>query len=155
MSDSAIPPGGEADDPSLLRIDGTLAIPRAELTYRATRAGGPGGQHVNTSSTRVELTWDLGASPSITEEQRTRLQAKLRRRVDGSGVLRLTDAGTRSQHRNRERVTDRFAELLADALRPEKKRRRTKPTRASKEARLEQKKQRSQKKKLRGRVDPE
>jgi ribosome-associated protein len=141
------------DDASLIRIDDTLAIPRAELVYRATRAGGPGGQHVNTSSTRVELTWDVAGSAALTDEQRERIRQRLAKRIDASGVLRLTDAGTRSQHRNRERVTDRFAELLEGALRVEKKRRATKPPHASREERLRSKKMRSETKKLRGSVD--
>ena len=131
---------------------GPLAIPRAELTYRATRAGGPGGQHVNTSSTRVELTWDVARSPSLTEEQRERVLARIARRIDSSGVLRMTDATTRSQHRNRERVTERFAEVLAAAFVERKQRRPTKPSRAAKQARLEEKKKRGETKKLRGSV---
>lgn len=142
------------DDDALLRIANGLAVPRSELVYRATRAGGPGGQHVNTSSTRVELTWDVASSAAPTDVQRARILEKLAGRIDSSGVLRLTDAGTRSQHRNRERVTARFVELVEDALRVPKKRRKTKPTRASKEARIESKKKRSQTKKLRGSVDP-
>ena len=134
---------------------GAVTIPLSELTYRATRAGGPGGQHVNTSSTRVELTWDVGASPSLDDEQRARIIERLKRRIDSSGVLRMTDATTRSQHRNRERVTERFAEVVASAFVEKKKRKPTKVPRAVKEARLEKKKQRAQTKKLRGRVDPE
>lgn len=134
---------------------GPLTIPRAELTYRATRAGGPGGQHVNTSSTRVELTWDVGRSQSLDEEQRERVLARLSRRIDSSGVLRMTDATTRSQHRNRERVTERFAEVVAGAFVERKKRKPTKPPRASKESRLEEKRKRGETKKLRGRVQPD
>lgn len=151
MSDAPV----DQNDDSRLRIADDLVVPRAELTYRATRAGGPGGQHVNTSSTRVELTWDAGASPSLTDEQRARIVARLARRIDAGGVLRLTDAGTRSQHRNRERVTERFVELLTGAMQEQKARKKTKPSRASKEARLESKKRQSDKKKLRGAVDPE
>ena len=134
---------------------GPLAIPRAELTYRATRAGGPGGQHVNTSSTRVELTWDVVRSPSLSDEQREQVLARLSRRIDSSGVLRMTDATTRSQHRNRERVTERFAETVAAAFVERKKRKPTRPPRASKEARLEEKRKRGETKKLRGRVEPD
>lgn len=141
------------DDASLIRINDELAVPRAELVYRATRAGGPGGQHVNTSSTRVELTWDVAQSAALTDEQRERISARLAKRIDASGVLRLTDAGTRSQHRNRERVTARFAELLERALRVEKKRRATRPPTASREERLREKKKRSETKKLRGAVE--
>ena len=138
-----------------IRITPTLTIPRAELTYRATRSGGPGGQHVNKTSTRVELTWDVAASPSLDDDQRARIRERLARRIDSSGVLRMTDASTRSQHRNRERVTERFAEVVASAFVERKKRRPTRTPRAAKEARLEAKKKRSQTKQLRGRVDPE
>src|SRR5688500_6356413 len=134
---------------------GPLAIPRGELTYRATRAGGPGGQHVNTSSTRVELTWDVARSPSLTDEQRERVLARVTRRIDSSGVLRMTDATTPSQHRNRERVTERFAEVLAAAFVERKKRRPTKPSRAAKQSRLVEKRKRGETKKLRGSVRPD
>jgi len=65
-----------------LRITPTLVVPRAELMYRATRAGGPGGQHVNKSSTRIELTWDVAGSPSLDDEQRARVLDRLARRID-------------------------------------------------------------------------
>ena len=143
------------DDNARIRVTPTLAIPRSELTYRASRAGGPGGQHVNKTATRIELTWDVAASPSLDDEQRARILARLARRIDSTGVLRMTDASTRSQHRNRERVTERFADVVGGAFVEKKKRRPTKVPRAVKEARLEKKKQRSQTKKLRGRVDLE
>jgi ribosome-associated protein len=120
-----------------------LSIPRAELDYRATRAGGPGGQHVNTSSTKVELLWDVAKSPSITDEQRALLTQKLRKRIGEDGMLRLTSATSRSQHQNKEDVTARFARIVADALRVPKRRMKTKVPRASKEARLKAKKNRS------------
>lgn len=141
--------GGE----SALRVDHTLRIPRAELVYRATRSGGPGGQHVNTSSTRVELTWDLAGSPSLSEAQRQQLLNRLANRVDSSGVLRLTASASRSQARNKEEVTERFLTILAAALRVPKPRKRTRPTRASKEARLQAKRRRSEIKRRRGPVD--
>jgi ribosome-associated protein len=120
-----------------------LAIPRAEVDYRATRAGGPGGQHVNTSSTKVELLWDVSKSPSINDEQRALLRQKLRKRIGEDGVLRLTSSGSRSQHQNKEDVTARFARIVADALRVPKRRKKTKVPRAAKEARLKAKKNRS------------
>ena len=129
-----------------------LSIPRAEIDYRATRAGGPGGQHVNTSSTRVELLWNLDASPSVNEEQRARLRLKLRKRIGEDGVLRLTSAGSRSQHQNKEDVTRRFANLLEQALRIPKPRKKTRVPRAEKEARLRAKKSRSRIKQQRGKV---
>ncbi len=137
----------------LIVIDDSLRIPRSELGYRATRSGGPGGQHVNTSSTRVELTWDLGGSPSLTDAQRDQLLARLARRIDSAGVLRLTASGSRSQARNKEEVTERFREILAGALKVPKRRKKTRPTRASKEARLKAKRRRSEIKQRRGPVD--
>lgn len=130
-------------------IDGGVTIPVTELTFRASRSGGPGGQHVNTSSTRVELTWDVAASPALSEEQRARVMRRLANRIDGSGVLHMSSARTRSQARNRDDVTERFRGLLARALEPPKPRKRTRPPRASKEKRLSEKKKRSETKALR------
>jgi ribosome-associated protein len=136
-------------DDSTISIREELFIPRSELTFRASRAGGPGGQHVNTSSTRVELVWDVASSPSLTEAQRRRIRSKLANRVSQEGLLQLSDASTRSQHRNREAVTDRFRDLLEEALTVAKPRKKTKPTRASRERRLQSKKQRSEVKRMR------
>ena len=134
---------------ALLAVTDDLWVPRAELDFRATRSGGPGGQHVNTSSTRVELTWDVAGSPSLTEEQRARVLDKLANRIDGGGVLRLAASEHRSQHQNKEAVTGRFADLLREALIVPKKRKKTRPPRGASEARLRAKKQRSQVKKMR------
>lgn len=141
------------DDAVVVNAD--LTIPRGELTYRATRAGGPGGQHVNTSSTKVELSWDVQGSPSLTDDQRRRISEKLATRIAEDGVLRLTSAGSRSQHQNKEDVTERFGRLLEQALRIPKPRRKTKPSRASKEARLKSKKKRSETKSNRGKIGPD
>jgi len=126
-----------------LEVTPALAIPLAELEYRASRSGGPGGQHVNTSSTRVELWWDVAGTPSLTVEQRARLLERLRSRLDGAGRLRVVSSGTRSQLRNREEATERLAELVAAALVIPKRRKPTKPTKAAKAARLEAKRRRS------------
>jgi ribosome-associated protein len=139
-------------DESVLRIDDGLWLPRAELGYRASRSGGPGGQHVNTSSTRIELLWDVGATPSLSEEQRARVMERLANRINSEGVLQLASSEHRSQAQNREAVTARFAEMLAAALVVPKKRRRTRIPRAAKEARLEAKKQRARTKRMRGPV---
>lgn len=130
-------------DTSHLDVTPELRLPLAELEFRATRSGGPGGQHVNTSSTRVEVWWDVAASPSLTEEQRARLLSRLATRLDGAGRLRLVSSGTRSQLRNREDVTERLREVVARALAVPRPRRRTKPPRASKAARVEAKRRRS------------
>lgn len=118
-------------------------IPLHELTFRATRAGGPGGQHVNTSSTRVELWWDAAGSPSLTAEERTLLLSVLGHRLDARGGLRLVSATTRSQLQNREAVIERLQRLVAEALVPPKRRKKTKPPRSAGERRLEAKKRRS------------
>jgi ribosome-associated protein len=139
-------------DESVLRIDDGLWIPRAELAYRASRSGGPGGQHVNTSSTRIELLWDVGRTPSLSEEQRARVMERLANRINSEGVLQLASSEHRSQAQNREAVTERFARVLAAALVVPKQRRRTRIPRAAKEARLEAKKQRARTKRMRGPV---
>ncbi len=132
-----------------LEVEGGVRIPASELTYRATRSGGPGGQHVNTSSTRVELTWNVTMSTALTDEQRSRILETLAKRIDGEGVLRLVASASRSQARNREAVTERLATLIAAALRERKRRRKTRPPRAAKEKRLKGKKKRSEVKRLR------
>lgn len=126
-----------------LEITPALLLPLAELDYRATRSGGPGGQHVNTSSTRIEVRWDVRSSPTLTEEQRARLIERLANRLDGEGRLRVVASESRSQLRNREAANERLRELVASALAVRKPRRRTKPTRAAKAARLEAKRRRS------------
>jgi ribosome-associated protein len=132
-----------------------LRIPRAELSYRATRAGGPGGQHVNTSATRVELTWNVATSVALTDAQRALLCERLAARLRGGGVLRIVASEHRSQHRNREEADERLCALLGRALARTKPRRPTRPPRASREARLEEKKRRAEIKRGRGRVDGE
>ncbi len=126
-----------------LEITPALSIPLGELEYRATRSGGPGGQHVNTSSTRIELWWDVRSSAALTEDQRGRLLTRLSNRLDGEGRLRVVASASRSQLRNREAATERLRELLAAALQVRKPRKATKPSRAAKAARLEAKRRRS------------
>lgn len=132
-----------------------LAIPRDEVTLRATRSSGPGGQHVNTSSTRVELTWNVAASPSLSLEQRERLLAKLAPRLDSSGTLRVVAQSERSQLRNRDEAITRFAAIVAQALVVPKTRRPTRPTKAAKRERLDDKRKRGALKKERKRRDDE
>jgi ribosome-associated protein len=119
-----------------------VAIPPSELTIRATKAGGPGGQHVNTSSTRVEVTWDMRHSSALTDDQRARLEVRLATKVDGQGVIRVVAADTRSQVQNRELALERLAKLVREGLTVPRARRATKPTRSSKEKRIETKKRR-------------
>jgi ribosome-associated protein len=129
-----------------LPITPSLTIPLNELDYRASRSGGPGGQHVNTSSTRVEVWWDVAGSPSLTPEQRDLLLQRLAPRLDSEGRLRLVSSGSRSQLRNKEDVTERLRTVLAAALAVRKKRKATKPSRAAKAARVEAKRRQGAKK---------
>jgi ribosome-associated protein len=130
-------------DAAFLEVSPALRVPLAELEFRASRSGGPGGQHVNTSSTRIELWWDVAGSAALSEEQRQRLLVRLASRLDGSGRLRLVSSGSRSQLRNREEVTERLREVVAQALIVPKVRKRTRPSRAAKAARLESKRRRA------------
>ncbi|HEX6645221.1 MAG TPA: alternative ribosome rescue aminoacyl-tRNA hydrolase ArfB [Gemmatimonadales bacterium] len=130
-------------DEGTLEITPTLTLPLAELSFRASRSGGPGGQHVNMSSTRIEVVWDIAASPSLDEAQRAQLLARLRTRLDKEGRLRLVSGATRSQLQNREDVTERLARIVAEALHVPRPRKRTRPSRAAKKARLDAKKKRS------------
>ncbi|HSL72196.1 MAG TPA: alternative ribosome rescue aminoacyl-tRNA hydrolase ArfB [Longimicrobiales bacterium] len=142
-------------EPGPILINDSLSIPRAELEFRATRSGGPGGQHVNTSATRVQLTWNVAASPSLSDAQRARILTRLATRIDERGVLQLTASGSRSQYQNRVEVTERFAVLLAQALKVPKPRKKTRPSKKVREARLQSKRRRSETKRRRRDVDAE
>jgi ribosome-associated protein len=136
-------------DPGSETVSAELSIPRAEIQYRASRAGGAGGQHVNTSSTRIELLWNLPGSTAVTEEQRERIRTKLAPRLDSEGMVRVVASDRRSQGQNKQLADERLAALVKHALHIPKKRRPTKPTRSSKERRLAEKKHHSDKKKTR------
>lgn len=126
-----------------------LEIPEDELRYQAVRSSGPGGQHVNKSSTKIELRWNIQASQALTDTQRTRLLEKLASRLDSEGDLRLTCDESRSQLRNREIVRKRLQRIIDEALHVPKKRKKTKATLGSKRRRLEGKRERSVVKRLR------
>lgn len=132
-----------------LVVSPQLTIPRAELQVRASRSGGPGGQHVNTSSTRIELLWDLTHSTAVTEEVRARLLAKLVTRLDSEGMVRVVASDRRSQAQNREAAEERLASMVRQALVVPKKRRPTRPTKASREERLARKRKRAERKRER------
>ena len=137
-------PIGASVPEGALVINERLSIPRHELSARASRAGGAGGQHVNTSSTRIEILWNVRESTSIGEEMRARLLEKLATRIDGEGVIRVVASDRRSQRQNRESAEERLAELIRKALVVQKKRRPTKPSRAAKEKRIAEKKKRGE-----------
>lgn len=142
-----------AGNMALIAIDATTSIHEDELTFTASRGGGPGGQHVNKVSTRVTLSFDLLHSPSLDDSQRRRLVQRLGHRLTGDGMLKLSCGRSRSQRANRLELLERFSTLLADALRPRRTRVATRPSAGSKERRLEGKHRRARLKRTRGSSD--
>lgn len=136
----------DGSDQSGLRINGSVVIPLTELVVRATKSSGPGGQHVNTSSTKVEVVWNVRTSSALTDVQRFRALIMLATRVDGEGNIRVVASDTRSQRQNRSLAEERLAEMVRRSLVVPKVRRRTKPTRSSVENRLIEKKRQAGKK---------
>ena len=134
---------------SHLHITSTVVIPLSELRFRTSRSSGPGGQNVNKVETRVELLFDVARSPSLNDEQKGLITAKLGTRVDADGVLHLSSQQSRSQWENKQGTIEKLVSLLREGLKVRKKRIRTAPTRSSNENRVHQKKKHSQKKKLR------
>jgi len=131
----------------LLPIRPGLALPLSEIELRTSRSSGPGGQHANVTASRVEASFDVAASPTLTDEQRARISAKLGPRVTASAQ------DTRSQHRNRELALERLATRLAHALEVRRPRTKTRPTRASQRRRVDSKKRRGETKRSRRRPD--
>src|SRR4051794_22478325 len=131
----------------VLHIRPGLAIPLSEIELRTSRSSGPGGQHANVTASRVEASFDVSASETLSDEQRARISAKLGPRVTAAAQ------DTRSQHRNRELALERLATRLAHALEVRRPRTRTKPTRASQKRRVESKKRRGDVKRTRRRPD--
>ena len=129
-----------------IRVTRSVSIDPGEVELRVSRSSGPGGQHANKAETRVEAVFDVEASPSLTETQRRRVIAR------AGAVLRAVAQDERSQARNRELAVERLVAKLAAALRVERRRVPTKPTRAARERRLEEKKRRARLK--RGRAAP-
>jgi ribosome-associated protein len=135
----------------MILINDSLEIPDEELFFEFSRSSGPGGQNVNKVSTRVTLLFDVKRSPSLTEEQRSRITRRLRTRITKAGILRITSQKHRSQSANREAARERFSELLREALRRTRPRRKTKVPKAVREKRLQEKKQRGRLKRQRSR----
>jgi ribosome-associated protein len=162
MSDHAVSPFTSGKAPrrrgaAVIEIaagGGDLAIPEEALTFTASRSGGPGGQNVNKVSSRVTLEFDVLRSPVLSDEQRGRIFARLASRINKDGILRVVSQRTRSQELNRADTVERFAELLASALRAERPRVPTRIPRPVRQKRLTEKKKRGETKKLRrGRME--
>jgi ribosome-associated protein len=126
-----------------IQVTRSVSIPRSEIELRFSRSSGPGGQHAQKSDTRVEASFDVESSTALSEAQKRRVVAK------AGPVLRAIAQDERSQWRNRELATERLVETLREALRVPRRRRPTRPTKASRERRLEKKRRRSNTKRLR------
>lgn len=132
-------------------INEQLTLPANELQFRFSTGGGPGGQHVNKTATRVTLLFDVAGSPSLDDQTRARLLDRLASRLDRRGLLHIDVHDSRSQWQNRETAIARFQQLLVGALLEQPERRPTKPTRQAREERLETKRRRGAVKQDRGR----
>lgn len=133
--------------PEILHIRPGLALPLSEVELRTSRSSGPGGQHANVTASRVEASFDVAGSPTLSDEQRARISSKLGPRVTASAQ------DTRSQHRNRELALERLAARIAHALEVRRPRTKTRPTRASQKRRVDSKKRRGEIKQARRRPD--
>lgn len=139
--------------PGPLQVTSSLVVPEAELSWRFSRSSGPGGQSVNTSDSRAELSYDVARSTALSDLQRTRALDRLASRLV-DGVLTVAASEQRSQLQNREAAERRLAQLLREAVAPPPRARRpTKPTRGSQERRLQEKKQRGEVKRTRRATD--
>ena len=130
-------------DGESIRVTRSVVLPLSEVSFRFSRSSGPGGQHAQKSETRVEAVFDVEASSALTDRQKQRVIAK------AGPVLRAVAQDERSQLRNKELAVERLAAVLREALHVERRRVPTRPTAASRERRLEQKKRRAGVKKLR------
>lgn len=138
--------------PGDLLIGTDLVLPSGELTIRTSRSSGPGGQHVNTTDTRVQIHWNVLSSSSLTETQRERLTQRLGSRLTSGGDLVVACGAHRSQRRNLQEARVRLAALIEAALREPRQRSPTARTRAGHERRLERKRRRAAIKRLRRRM---
>jgi ribosome-associated protein len=127
----------------MLKVNDDITIPDSEITLAFVRADGPGGQHVNKTSTAVQLRFDAGHSPSLPEDVRRRLKRLAGRRMTAEGILVIDARSRRSQKQNREEALGRLIRLVQAAARPPRPRRPTKPSAASRRRRLENKRRRA------------
>jgi ribosome-associated protein len=139
----------------MIIINSSVTIPERELTFTASRSSGPGGQNVNKVSTKVTLRFDLAGTASLTAEQKSRVRQQLKKVINSRGCLVIHEESTRSQAANRKRAIEKFAAMIARALKTQKKRVPTGVSRTQKKRRLEEKKIMAKKKAGRRRVADE
>lgn len=120
-----------------------------ELTFKAMRSSGPGGQHVNKTASKVEVYFKLADSQALSENQKERIQRKLKSRISSEGLISVQSSDTRSQHKNRALAIEKLITMLQDSLKVSKIRRKTKPSKSAMEKRVKSKKQQALKKSLR------
>jgi len=132
-----------------VRVRPGLVIPEGAISIRFSRSGGPGGQNVNKVETRAEVLFDLAGSDLLSPADRARATARLASRLTKEGVLAVACERTRHRERNLREALERMGEILREAILPPKPRRRTRPTRSSRERRLESKRREGEKKKWR------
>ncbi|MDA2938197.1 aminoacyl-tRNA hydrolase [Acidobacteria bacterium AH-259-A15] len=133
----------------MIRVTDELWISEEELKFKASRSGGPGGQNVNKVSSRVTLLFDVDESASLSSDQKTRIRKRLSNRINKEGILRIVSRQFRTQAANRKAAVQRFALLLAQALKKQKPRKKTWVPKSTRQGRLEEKAQRSELKRLR------
>ncbi len=141
--------------PDDLPITADLTIPGEELSFSAARSGGPGGQHVNKTSSKVILSWDLSTSQAVDDSVRNKLAERLASRLTREGVLKVHVDTERSQHRNRELARARLVAMISEALHEDPERRKTRIPRSQKKRRLENKRRRGETKRGRKKPGPE
>jgi len=137
-----------------LIINAALTIPGTELSYRASKSSGPGGQHANKTSSKVTIDWNVELSEILTNLQRVRIQRNLAHRISTDGIISVSVDESRSQHQNKDIARKRLADMIRKALQVQKFRVATRPSKAAKARRLEQKKMRGDKKKMRSKPPP-
>jgi ribosome-associated protein len=137
----------------MLRITSTLAIQDAEIEERFVRASGPGGQNVNKVASAVELRFDAARSPALSDEIRDRLRTLAGARMTAEGVIVIDARRFRTQTQNRQDARDRLVALLRQAMVRPKRRRKTRPTAASKDRRIDSKRRRAEAKRARGKIE--
>ena len=136
----------------MIQITEALSIPEEEVSFTASRSSGPGGQNVNKVNTRVTVSFDVQSSPSLSERQKRLIGRRLATRINRNGVLRIARQRHRSQSANRKEAVEHLIDLLSEALRERKPRRKTKISEAAKRSRHKEKVRRSELKRQRSKV---